>query len=623
MEADLLAQLHHHGVLNETDAHFARFMARLCRSTDPALLLAAALCCHVTGQGDICLSLESQAGRRLIEAAAATGEVRCPELADWSRRLAACAVVGAPGEEKPLILDRRYRLYLYRYWNYEQQVVRSIHRRAREPAAVAPGDAQRIRGILQRLFPGGADSPIDWQRIAAAVAVLKHFCIITGGPGTGKTHTVSAILALLVELAGEPVPRIRIAAPTGKAAGKLSDALKQARRQLPGPAWVRQGIPDEARTLHSLLRPVAGTPYFRYGPDRPLPADVVVVDEASMVDLALMAKLLQALPDSTRLILLGDRDQLASVEAGAVLADLCGGSAGAGFSADFARLLQDLSGCRFPTEVRPVPAGQELGDSVVVLQKSFRFDSSGGIGDLSTAVKHGAAEQALETLRGPERVETGWRPLRTPAELVDALQDTLTTAGIGDALDAEDPLEALARLNRLQLLCAMRRGPWGVASVNRIVEQLLMRSGRIRPEILAGQAWYRGKPVLVTGNDYRLNLFNGDLGVTAATDVGGSRRYSVCFPGPDGSVRRIPPHRIAACETAWALTVHKSQGSEFDRVVLILPDRDGPLLTRELIYTAVTRARQSVCIWGSEPVLLSAVRRRTRRVSGLRDALWH
>jgi exodeoxyribonuclease V alpha subunit len=600
---DQLATLRRAGALGDLDLHFARLIARVGGGDGP-VALAAALVSQWTGRGHICLDLASATD---IGHAAVGEVVEAPAIDAWVETLRNSPAVGRPGDFAPLVLDEAGRLYLYRYWAYEREVAVAIQRRLMDdPSEV---DLARLRAGLDRLFPPSTDGAVDWQRMAAATAVLKRFAVITGGPGTGKTTTVVRILALLLEQTASRPARIALAAPTGKAAARMQDAIRRTREALPVEAAVRDSLPAEASTIHRLLGARPGSVDVKYDRDTPLPVDVLVVDEASMVDLALMAKLIQALPPEARLILVGDRDQLASVEAGAVLGDICGDAPG--FSSAFRRRLVQVTGADPGGE----GDGPPIRDAVVLLQQSYRFGEQSGIGQVARMVKRGEGRRAFEVLTSGDAPDVAWRTIKTPRDLRQALVPA--TMGFREAALAENPGDALAALDQFRVLCAHRSGPWGMETVNTFIEERLAADRLLVPR----GVWYRGRPILVTSNDYHLRLFNGDVGIVwPDPDAGGPLR--VYIRGTDGALRRFAPARLPAHETAYAATVHKSQGSEVERVLLILPGEMSPVLTRELIYTAITRARSRVEICGAYDVFEAAVGRRLTRSSGLRDALW-
>jgi exodeoxyribonuclease V alpha subunit len=577
---------------SELAVRFACLMTGFCGRYVPELFQACLLLSRSRDEGNICIDLSGGSGYPEGVGAALPGD-----SSRWAGILRETPVVGLPGDFRPLILDGTA-LYLYRYWKYEADLASGLVRLA---SAIERADPS-ARDDLDRLFPreGGQE-----RRTGAVVALLKKLCILSGGPGTGKTTAVARIIALLAGHALPEKPRIALAAPTGKAAARLSEVIRAEKDRLDCADEVRSRIPDEARTIHRLLGTVSGSPYFRHNAGNPLPADLVVVDEASMVDLPLLSKLVDALPQHARLILLGDRDQLASVEAGAALGDICRPGETA-FSRAFREAARPL-GEDFPGTGGGAESG--IADCIVRLEKSHRFGPQSGIGALSRAVRSGDSAGA-ETILTSGRDDVKWKNLSSGEAVARELRESVVE-GYRDYLRAPGHAEAYDLFGRFRMLCALREGPFGAGAVNRLAEEILRREGLIRKD----SAWYRGRPLLITRNDYRLKLFNGDVGLIHGPD---SRAF---FPGPDG-FRGLPPLRLPDHETVYAMTVHKSQGSEFDKVVLVLPDRDTPLLSRELVYTAVTRARQGVEVWGKMEVFKAAVERRTERRSGLARSLW-
>ncbi len=596
-----------HAAFTELDHHFARLMERLAGKRNPALALAAALVSRQRNNGHSCLELGEAAGR--------FPDLETPPADKWIPALRTSRVVGRPGEYKPLILDERGRLYLQRFWKHETDLAWALRRRSTE--FVPPLDGDQLRESLQRLFPAGPPEEVNWQKIAAFVAATRRLCLITGGPGTGKTHTIVALLAVLLEQCRERPLRIALAAPTGKAAGRLQESLKKVKLTLPCAEAVRSRLPEEAFTLHRLLGAGREPSGYRYDAKNLLPFEVVVVDEASMVDLELMAGLVAATPTSARLILLGDKDQLASVEAGAVLADICSGGTNR-FSPVSRQACK-----RYALERLPAlsDSGSPLGDCIVQLQKNYRFAAADSIPTFSRAINAGDAGGALGLLSTPPPDPTAGgagvfgHPLPPPAQLQEALRGPVRAA-FSELSRAADAAGALQTLRQFRILCALREGPFGVSHINRLGERILLEEGLIRRR----QPWYRGRPIMITRNDYDLKLFNGDVGVLWPDPHTGEPR--AWFAGPGDRPRPVLPIRLPEHETVFAMTVHKSQGSEFDRVLLVLPDRDTPVLNRELIYTAVTRAARAVDVWYVEGVLRMGLARRVQRASGLREALW-
>ncbi len=609
MNTEIIDSLHAAGALSDLDRSFGRLMERLSDSRDGALALAAALVSRASAEGDICLELSRLAGGPVPGGQTA---LRCPTLKQWISMLRESPVVGAPGDWRPLILDGT-RLYLYRHWDAEQGLARFLLERSQVPA---PGvDIALLREGLARLFPAG-NGGTDWQKTAAAVAVLKRFCVITGGPGTGKTTTVARILALLLEQTKARPFRIALAAPTGKAAARLQEAIQESAGRLACDVGIREKLAGmEASTLHRLLGRRPGSSSFIRDEEELLPFDAVIVDEASMVSLHLLFNLVRSLPGDARLMLLGDRDQLASVEAGAVLGDICGAERVRLYSQPLGTIIADASG-----ETIPIVPGKEsrspVGDCIVELTQNYRFGAESGIGRLSRVIRDGGPDEALSILREGRHGDLGYRAVPKHRDLSRALSE-IVLAGYGDYMAAGTPAAAFERFNRFRVLCALREGPYSVDLFNASVEAILARAGLLRP----GRLWYEGRPVMVTRNHYGLRLFNGDVGIALA-DPESDGALRIFFPAPDGGMRKFEPYRLPEHETVFAMSIHKSQGTEFDRVLLVLPEGDARVLTRELLYTGVTRARKRVDLWAGEEALRAALSRRIQRVSGLRDALW-
>ncbi len=368
LKKNTIETLNNSGLFSELDLHFARFIFRFSDNRDPDIFLAAALASRATTNGDICFSLESMSGEVLIKEQEGQDLLICPGAEKWRRKLETLAAVGRPGERCPLILDDHNRLYLFRYWEYENRLSAAIRERA--AGELSDFDPGTVSAALDRLFPA-TDEGIDWQKVAAVIGLLKRFSVITGGPGSGKTHAIAGILALILTCTGGKKLTIRLCAPTGKAAARLGESILQAKKHLDCRRSVKDGIPGDVSTIHRLLRPITGTPYFHHNSDNPLPADVVVVDEASMVDLALMSKLLQAIRPAARLVVVGDRDQLASVEAGSVLGDICDRRAVDGFSQSFLEQIANFSGIA-PENFNQWPEhGPGLQDCICSLKKKL------------------------------------------------------------------------------------------------------------------------------------------------------------------------------------------------------------------------------------------------------------
>ena len=602
----LLEQRCAQGELRLVDLHLGLFLEKLAGSKaengsrkHPALLLAATLTSAAAGNGHVCWPLAEQESLPFplpLE--------RLPEAHRWRRNLLASGMVAQPGEIAPLILDQRNRLYLRRFHHAEEQIAAELLRRA---AASSSVNVEAARPLLQQLFPRNHSSSPDWQQLAAAMALLKPLLVISGGPGTGKTYTAARILALLHALHDGNRPlRVALAAPTGKAAARLDESIRTARQALP--AGLGNALPDQAQTLHRLLGARPNSTAFRHNRDTPLPLDLLLVDEASMIDLMLMAALLDAVSPQTRLIFLGDRSQLASVEAGSLFADLCGSSEPA-WSELLCSQLQQLTGY----ELRPAPAsGDLLADSCILLRTGHRFQGESGIGSLAAAVNSGAIAATEELLASdlPDIAYTNCTGREREAWLRQQMLHGFRAIAAAATLD-----EAFAAMESFRLLCAVKKGPNGTEGVNNLAAAVLRQAGVIsRKET----EWYQGRPLIVLRNQYDLQLFNGDTGLIWRDRTGQLKAW---FRRADGTLHPVSPSLLPEHETAYAITIHKAQGSEFEQVLLLLPEEESRVLSRELLYTGITRARRKLILCADPARLTAAVLLRTKRHSGLAEKL--
>ncbi len=651
------------GWLRALDKAFVAFLADLDPAADSLVLLAATLTSHQLGHGHVCLDLyETLKEPDFALSLPPEGDVLSTPMllpssllksldgATWCKALEASALVAHAGDvseaaaQRPLVLSDR-RLYLRRYWTYERRIDTALRRRLAQVETGFSDLPQR----LDALFGPANHAPdalIDWQKLACALATRGAFSIITGGPGTGKTTTVVRLLALLQSPAverGKPL-RIRLAAPTGKAAARLTESISHQVQSLQVPEDVRQKIPSEVTTVHRLLGSRPGTRHFRHHAGNPLPLDVLVVDEASMIDLEMMANLLDALPPHARMVLLGDKDQLASVEAGAVLGDLCRDAEAGMYSPQTQAWLELVSGEDLSRSGLQQGDDQHhaLAQQVVMLRHSRRFVAGSGIGQLAKLVNQQQDQEARALLAARQYpdlfslVLKGEQDRALSRLLLDGQGDgpqgyrhylgVMHAQRPQDLTQIEDPRcvewarHVLNAFDEFQLLCAVRKGPWGVEGLNRRITETLFSAGLIESD----HQWYEGRPVLMTRNDYGLGLMNGDIGIALRLPEGpveeNRQALRVAFPRNDGSggVRFVLPSRLNDVETVYAMTVHKSQGSEFAHTALILPEALNPVLTKELIYTGITRAKH----WFSliEPrqgVFEEALRRKVKRLSGL------
>ena len=581
------------------DQHFAALINRLAKVPSPELELAAKLVSNFRARGDVCVPLRDVTSSE----AEKMGSREVPALKDWLEKLRSSGVVGDPGEFAPLILDQSERLYLQRYWKYEDELGRNFQARLRDNSPRDFDPADLAQGIAE-LFP----SPSDLQKVAAFVAATSRLCVISGAPGTGKTRTIVLICALLLTLAKKHELSFALAAPTGKAAARLKETIAQTGVSLRLPGELK--LPADASTIQRLLGARGDSPHFRHNAKNPLTADVVIVDEASMIDLALLAKLFDAIRPDARIILVGDKDQLASVEAGSAFRDICTPGFELGVSVSLAEAFAKTTGEKLDgtsTDQAPIHS------VVVELRRNYRFTPGAGIGELSNAVNRGDAVGAIAVLKSGGSIR--WRPTPSLKNFERELRERVFPR-FEKLLKLRDPAVALKQLAEFAVLCALRRGPFGAETVNAMLEGMQRETGPID----VGGRYHAGEPIIIVRNDYNVGLFNGDLGIVLPDAVTGELR--VFFRGQADEVLNFAPGRLPAHEPAFALTVHKSQGSEFHDALVILPERDAPVLTRELLYTAITRVRETVEVWASEEILRQTVERKIERSSGLRDRLW-
>lgn len=624
--------------------HVERWALRVGATPEDAALAArvARAVSRATGDGHVCVDLADALAdderHGALGAAGAPGvpgssaaptqaaSRHKPSRATARRRLLASRVVGthdAPGVT-PLVIDQADRLYLHRHFDLERRLAHRLVTAARWPAQPISDDTARRLRALFAPNARGLDGEADWQQLAAALALRQRLVVVTGGPGTGKTTTVVNLLACL--LAEQPQARIALAAPTGKAAARMSEAIRDRAAHL-DPA-LRDLLPAEASTVHRLLGVQPGSGRFVHHAGHLLSIDALVVDEASMLDLALATRLLEAVPPDARIVLLGDKDQLSAVESGSVFADL---SADPSLTSPTRQALAVVAA--LPPERLDLPTATRPGvlhDTAVWFRRNFRFAADSGIGRLASSIRAAdaaGARAALEgaTAAGPQ-AQLRWiedadaAPSRGSASAIEAGYAAYVQAIERDPSDIGGLFDAFGRF---RVLCAVREGRRGAAAINARVGAFIRRrppsaqASHPVPAAAEGpSAWFTGRAVMVLRNDYLLKLYNGDIGI-ALPDAEG--RLSVVFPDAAGGWRRVPTLRLPEHDDAWAMTVHKSQGSEFDEVLVMLPSQPGRVLTRELLYTAVTRARRRVVLAASAQVIDAAIRTATDRRSGLLD----
>lgn len=580
----LLAEFNDAGVLSPLDVTAAHTVGRLHGEDDEAVMLAAALAVRSTRYGHVCVRLPTL--REAVVVDGADPEViealPWPDPGEWERAVTASRLVGSGSGDHPLVLIDD-RLYLERYYRFEQQVASLIEARlgpAHEPVAPA------VRETLDRLLaPEGAPTS---QHRAALQALEGRLAVIAGGPGTGKTHTIGALLVALAEADPPGFPLVAVCAPTGKAAARLGEAIHDQAAATGDPAVIETLARVDPSTIHRLLGWTWGRSRFARNEDNRLPHDLVIVDEMSMVSLPLAARLLAAVRDDATVVVVGDPFQLESIEAGTVLADIVG-----------------PAGDGEPPEV-------PIRERVTVLERVYRFEEDSPIASFAEAVRRGEDGHALDLLVSGDQLR--WVEDATGPGFEELWSTVIDQrARLVELARNEDAAGAMAALTEVAVLCAHRQGPAGVSGWSRRIESALDER---YPGLRWKGEWYPGRPVMITRNDYTLDLYNGDIGVA----VGPHERMQAVFER--GELRTFPLSHLTEHTTVHAMTIHKSQGSQFDQVVVVLPDEESRLLTRELLYTAVTRAREKVWLVGGEAVIRQAIHRSVERASGLGDLLW-
>lgn len=596
-------------MLSDIDVELCRFFSELEPQVNAEILLAAALTSAAYREGNVCINLRDFADRPLFNEADGFLQVEAPALKVWVGMLNNSPFVGSPGEFKPLILDSSHRLYLQRHWKNEKRLAEHILKKAGQPTEKV--DIKLLRQGLNCYF-GKSREAVDWQKVAAALAVLNSFAVISGGPGTGKTTTVVRVLGLLLEQANQRGRNfsITLAAPTGKAAARLESSIQNALQDLPTSNVIKDKIPVKCHTIHQLLGARLHSSTFKFNKNNPLPYDYIIIDEVSMVDQALMSRFMSATMKKTQVLLLGDKDQLASVEAGSVLGDICGARNSNRFSRAMEEQLENLE-ISLP-ENNKVKNPDPLTDHIVLLQKSYRFEADSGIARLAEAVNSGEGERSLHILQNRSYTDVDLKTPLTYSVFLDELIDRAVTQ-IQEGAQAASPAVAFTIYRKMQILSPHRQGPWGVEFLNKKIEERLEMMGLKSPYV----DWYRGKPIIINENNYRLGLSNGDTGIFWPDDEGNGRIYFEI----NNEIMGLWPSQLPAYSTAFVLTVHKSQGAEYNEVILVFPNEKSKILSRELLYTALTRAKKSVLLFAKKSVLLKTVAHKIARNSGLKDYL--
>lgn len=601
---------------SDIDRHVASYLTGKGAGESPVFAVLVMLLCSRLFKGDICLYLDDIAEASLADFFFEDDpdydrclNIKFPRLKELEKILRNSHAAGDYMDGLPLVIDDSRRLYFNKYFTFEQELAAGIL--AGVSPVYGPEDMNDIKDLFFKYFNDNSKEP-DMQGVAAYLALRNRFLIVSGGPGTGKTSVVVKIISILISVSlkkGKEIS-VALAAPTGKAAARLKEAVDSAINQNPPEESVRRLIPDTARTIHRMLGYMSSSPGFRHNEKNPLPYDVVVVDESSMVDLPLMHRLIKALKPDSRLILLGDRDQLASVEGGAVFGDICDRGREHGYPTVLAREIGDYFNISDPLLTED--SGGNMRNSLVVLNKSFRFGAESGIGLLADMIRRGDSRSAVSILRDEKYRDLVFYE-EADGELFEKIILDEWNSYISRSSGFNDKGDLVRGfISSFSILTALRRGSSGMAKMNSLAEEVLSRSGIIEKS----SDYYAGRPLMITRNSYSAGLFNGDIGVVSEDGM------TVSFNLEGNEKRHVPIMRVPEHETAFSMTIHKSQGSEFDTVLVVLPSRWNRVMTRELLYTAVTRARKKVIISAAEDIIVRITESPINRSTGLRDRLW-
>ncbi|WP_198265050.1 exodeoxyribonuclease V subunit alpha [sulfur-oxidizing endosymbiont of Gigantopelta aegis] len=603
------------------DFYLARQITQALDALDDDILLHSIMACSsALREGHTCLKLDTKSNDASFWQNKDEDKpgYQFPDRDSWHQHLSALNI--KPDDGQTLVYEHR-RLYLRRYWQFEVELANILMALISKKAVVDKGHGkENAKQILQQLFPDTASDELDWQKIAVANALMRQFTIIAGGPGTGKTFTVTKVLSALQALASNNL-HIAMVAPTGKAAQRLNESIQKAKAVLLennlATIETLDSIPDSASTLHRLLGVIPGSHDFRFAENKKLPYDVVLVDEISMIDLALMTRLMRAIDADCRIIMLGDADQLPSVAAGSVLSDLTPRQTPA-YSLESHDILADLTGLDLPVQT----ADHLNLDYLTVLQKSHRFDGVGEIGRLASQVIKGSVENSWQILKQGEKQIEQIKEASFKTWLEQMVERYYVPLFEIKGNDEQAILQAFNQLNQFRLLAATRAGHHGVDNINDIVENYLQAKGLIT----GSKEFYPGRPIMITENHYGVKLYNGDTGLIwqqqgDEQDDMQESKLQAFFPEND-SLRRISLARLPHVETVYAMTIHKTQGSEFTHVALVLPEIDSQILSRELLYTGITRASKRLSIWAEQNIWRIAVSRKVQRYSGLEKRLF-
>ena len=591
--------------LNYLDYYFAKLMLENEEKDNYGAFFFLMYLSMKTRNGDVCIDIKKDHG--IVEF---LNELNF-SYEDFENEISGLKASGSPNDNTPIIIEEK-RAYLNKYYNYEKFLYFWIKNRS----AIKDYDPVKMHKlnneILPKYFKKNEADEIDWQKFAVIISCISSFCAVSGGPGTGKTTAIAKIIACLQETSAPDFLKIKLCAPTGKAASRLIEALNSVSEKLNLKQEIKASIPETAYTIHRLLEYSPSIGKFKYNFENKLDADLVVVDEASMVDIRLMFCLCSALKSSCRLILLGDRFQLASVSPGSVFGDICRRGESFSYSKELIQNLEEF----FHIKRLDYTEESFFLDSVAELKKSYRFDDKSGIGKLANAIKSGDPEKGYSLLN------SGLKDLLfiNTSEVRDFEKIIIEYADhyFSKILNSSDPEQAFQNFLNFIILSPVKKGHFGVEKINEIVEKRLLKYSGLNEDSF----WYHGKPVMIIENDYKNGLFNGDIGI-CLNDTENNNRLRVFFQSDNGGFKKIHPVRLQNPEPVFSMTVHKSQGSEFENVFVVFPENYFDLLTAELMYTAITRAKKKVILSCSKEIFFSCVKKRVERSSGLFEKLWN
>lgn len=586
-------------IISDLEKEIVRLLIELDENVSDAVLLAAASCIFAQQQGHICIDLNNPDSlpNYLFDDERTGIKIDGDTLTQWESALNECSLVTKSANLAPLVLEKS-RLYFHRYWKYEEELTEWFKERSSVTHIIDKEEEQVLKYLLR---PTGDLFEADWQQVAVCLSFLKDLVVISGGPGTGKTYTVLNIIAAHAKARSSKKFNIALAAPTGKAARRLINSIEEGNKHLPESFQDGIELPEHAVTVHKLLGADYSGSSFKYDQDNQLPYDLVVVDEASMLDITMWVRLIRALGKHTKLVVLGDKDQLASVEAGSILGDICGGENSC--SEHISVKLKELMGIPIPV----VTDAPSLNDCIVFLTKSYRFREESGIQKLADAINRRDHEEVLRILKDPRIDDV--KLVEPSGKNLDQLIDFYAIQHYERYITEGEGLEIKA-VNQKKILCAIRKSDLGVEQINGRAEHGIKR----KHNLSITNEWYNGRLVMATRNDSLLRIRNGEIGVYDAD------QEQVKFEGEENI--GVAPARLTEYEPAFAITIHKSQGSEFDDVAIVLPNKENSILSKEILYTAVTRARRNTLIITNEEILTATIQRSVSRKSGVKQKLW-